>query len=163
MEGSIEGGEVRRSEFDGAQRKTAAMAEAVVFWSLGSGKRRENARNRVQGCHWFWSAREIELWGAVLLGPRRRRGGSREEVLGGLAKGGEVQREAKGGGGGAARRVGASAKQRRSWSWPGASQRGGRAAHGTGGEREQRERQRKGKRDLFAISKISRDLNVKQG
>jgi len=38
VEGSIEGGEVRRSEFDGAQRKTAAMAEAVVFWSLGSGK-----------------------------------------------------------------------------------------------------------------------------
>ena len=85
MEGSIVGGEVRRSEFDGAQRKTAAMAEAVVFWSLGSGKRRENARNRVQGCHWFWSAREIELRGAALLGPRRRRGGSREEVLGGVA------------------------------------------------------------------------------
>ena len=88
MEGSIEGGKVRRSEFDGAQRKTAAMAEAVVFWSLGSGKRRENARNRVQGCHWFWSAREIELRGAALLGPRRRRGGNREEVLGGVAKGG---------------------------------------------------------------------------
>ena len=44
MEGSIEGGEVWRSEFDGAQRKTTAMAEAVVFWSLGSGKKeRERA------------------------------------------------------------------------------------------------------------------------
>jgi len=82
VEGSIEGGEVRRSEFDGAQRKTAAMAEAVVFWSLGSGKRRENARNRVQGCHWFWSAREIELRGSTEGQPRRRRGGSREELLG---------------------------------------------------------------------------------
>jgi len=92
VEGSIEGGEVRRSEFDGAQRKTAAMAEAVVFWSLGSGKRRENARNRVQGCHWFWSAREIELRGAVLLGPRRRRDGSREEVLGGVARQRRLQR-----------------------------------------------------------------------
>jgi len=145
VEGSIEGGEVRRSEFDGAQRKTAAMAEAVVFWSLGSGKRRENARNRVQGCHWFWSAREIELRGAALLGPRRRRGGSREEVLGGVAKGGEVQREGRGRRGAGARRVDASAKQRRSWSWPGATQRGGRPAHGTGGEREQRDRQGKEK------------------
>ena len=88
MEGSIEGGEVRRSEFDGAQRKTAAMAEAVVFWSLGSGKRRENARNRVQGCHWFWSAREIELRGAVLLGPRRRR----REIVGAVAPTGSGRR-----------------------------------------------------------------------
>ena len=32
-----------------------------------------------------------------------------------------------------------------------------------GGEREQRGRQRKEKTGRFAISKISRDLNVKQG
>ena len=37
------------------------------------------------------------------------------------------------------RRVGASAKQRRSWIWPGATQRGGRAAHGTGGGKQRRE------------------------
>ena len=76
--------------------------------------------------------------GAVLLGPRRRRGGSREEVLGGVAKGGEVQREGRGRRGAGARRVDASAKQRRSWSWPGATQRGGGWRGAVGGEREQR-------------------------
>ena len=86
LAGLIWGGEGRRSEFDGAQRKTAAMAEAVVFWGLGSRKRRESARNRVQGCHWFWSAREIELRGSTEGQPRRRRGGDRWGVLGGVAR-----------------------------------------------------------------------------
>jgi hypothetical protein len=89
LAGLIWGGEGRRSEFDGAKRKTAAMAEVVVFWSLGSGKRRETARNRVLGCHWFWSAREIELRGSALLGPRRRRGGSRAKLGGGAWQSGE--------------------------------------------------------------------------
>jgi hypothetical protein len=155
VEGSIEGGEVRRSEFDGAQRKTAAMAEAVVFWSLGSGKRRENARNRVQGCHWFWSAREIELRGAALLGPRRRRGGSREEVLGGVAKEGSSSARGQWVPG----LVGAPREAETKLDLAVASQRGGRVAHGTGGKRAERQTG-EGEKGPKRISKNSKDHSV---
>ena len=40
----------------------------------------------MQGCHWFWSAREIELQGSTEGQPRRRRGGDRWGVLGGAAR-----------------------------------------------------------------------------
>ena len=79
---------------------------------------------------------EIESWGmcsARALARRGRRalpgavhGGvavaaawAALEAAGRVARPGKLQREATGGGGGAERCVGASAKQRRSWSWPG--------------------------------------------
>ena len=79
-------------------------------------------------------------------------------------------------GGGVARGGGSNAKEeggeelgRDAWSslaaggGSGAAQRCRRAALSVGGEREQRGRQGKEKRDCLAISKISRELNVKQG
>ena len=52
-------------------------------------------------------------------------------------------------------------KRRRSWIWPGASQRGGRAAHGTGGGK-QRSRQEEEEKDWFANSENFRDPDVNQ-
>ena len=80
-------------------------------------------------------------WGSLVL-QRARHGGvgvaAARSFGGGVAKGGEVQREGRGRRGAGARRVDASAKQRRSWSWPRATQRGGGRRGAVGGEREQR-------------------------
>ena len=102
---------------------------------------------------------ENEGWGSAVSSPRRRRGGGRETVLGGVAKGGSSSARGK------------WVQGSRGDAWGGdeagvglrPAQSGGRAALTAGGEREQRGRQGKEKIDCFAISEISRDLNVKQG
>ena len=101
----------------------AFCGAAAVFWGIGVGNRRESVRNRVQGFSTRWGARELTLWGGAAGSPRRRRGGGR---LGGSGSGvgawhgrGGSSARKEGGGAAPGRRVGASAKQRRSRSWPG--------------------------------------------
>ena len=100
--------------------------------------------------------------GAAVGPPWRRRGGDREAVLGGVAKGG----------GTSARPRAVEEEQRDAWA-PARSK--GEVGVGRGrpraaggrrtapAAREQRGRQGKEKRDLSAISKIFKDLIVKQG
>ena len=148
------------SRFGGEPLLAGVQWSVGVFWDVEAAKERGNQGKRVQGFSRCWGARELTCWGGAEGSPRRRRGGSREELLGGVAKGVEVQREGRGRRGASMRRVEAS---RREVAREGGPERWAGGARHRRRERAERERQRKGKRDLFAISKISMDLNVKQG
>ena len=127
-----------------------------MFWGLGSGKRRESVRNRVQGCHWFWSAREIELRGSTAGQPRRRRGGDRRAAWGAWQSGEGTSARGQWVQGSRGVTRGAVAKLELACGRP-------RAAGGAAVRRRRASRQGKGKTGYFVISEISRDLNVKQG
>ena len=115
MEGSIEGGEVRRSGFDGGGELVRAQAgrrRRSEVWEHGEGKRRRGI-----GRWGFCSARARDREGRRALQPALHGGiavaAARAALRSAGARGtaGELQREAMGGGGGAARRVGASVTQ----------------------------------------------------
>ena len=103
--------------------------------------------------------RELVVRGAALLGPRRRRGGSREEVLGGVAREGSSSARGQWVQGSRGVTRGAVGKLELACGRPRAA--GGAA---TRRRRASREADRgRGKTGYFVISKISMDLNVKQG
>ena len=129
---------------------TAGLRLAGVRWS-GGGVPGCLGRERARGRGKWNEGSFLELRRAHEIAVRGAAAGSGHgggEVAaarsfgGGVAKEGEVQREGRGRRGAGARRVDASAKQRRSWSWPGATQRGGGRRGAVGGEREQRGRDR---------------------
>ena len=123
------------SRFGGEPLLAGVQWSVGVFWDVEAAKERGNQGNRVQGFSRCWGARKLTCWGGAAGSPRRRRGGGRETVLGGVAKGGSSSAR----GAGSRSSWGRHVKRRRSWIWPGASQRGGRAAHGTGGGKQRRE------------------------
>ena len=118
-----------------AERSSPATTEgAAAFWGFRSSERAKEWGKRRLRCSGFSSARELGVLGAAAGSPRRRRGGGRETVLGGVAKGGSSSAR----GAGSRSSWGRHVKRRRSWIWPGASQRGGGRRGAVGGEREQR-------------------------
>ena len=128
---------------------------------LGAESEREEEGKLMQDSSRCWGACELAVRGAALLGPRRRRGGSRAKLRRGRGEGRELQRDGKGRWGVSGRRVEATRSRR--WHGEGGPERRAGGARHRRRERAERDRQGKGKMDPFAISKISRDLNVKQG
>ena len=113
-----------------------------MFWALGSGKRREGVRNRVQGCHWFWSAREIELRGSTAGQPRWRRGGDRRAAWGAWQSGEGTSARARVARNAQARRVECLASRR--WPGGGPARRAGGVRHWRRETEEQTGGRRKG-------------------
>ena len=122
------------------RRRARRVAGGRRRWFGESG---QGACERARGtrCGTSKDADARDRWGSGVLRCSGHGGGevaAARSFGGGVVKGGEVQREGRGRRGAGARRVDASAKQRRNWSWPGATQRGGGRRGAVGGEREQR-------------------------
>ena len=123
------------SRFGGEPLLAGVQWSVGVFWDVEAAKERGNQGNRVQGFSRCWGARELGARSAALHGPRRCRGGDRWARRGGVARQRRLQRVGRW----VQELVRAPREAETKLDLAGASQRGGRAAHGTGGERAERQ------------------------
>ena len=78
LTGLIEGGEVRRSGFDGGVELVGVLwMVAVAFCELGAESEREEEEKLMRDSSRCWGARELAVRGAAAGSPPRRRGGGR--------------------------------------------------------------------------------------